>query len=131
VIAEELGVNICVEFIQNGLLFSPMETRRFLDEINHPRVGFYFDPGNMAVFQFPHHWVRIVGRHIQLVHLKDWTGHVTKGGWTALLEGSIDFPAVMRELRAIGYDGPLTAEVEPHLASFEKTAEAVRKIRTM
>src|SRR5205085_11547615 len=68
--AAELGVSIAIEFVWNGFLFSPLEMRRFLDEIASPYIGFYFDPGNMAVFQFPHHWVRIVGRHIKMVHLK-------------------------------------------------------------
>jgi hexulose-6-phosphate isomerase len=126
--ADELDVDIVVEFVWNGFLFSPMEMKRFLDEVGNRRIGFYFDPGNMAVFQFPQHWVRILSGHTKLVHLKDWRGTALSGGWTALLEGDVDFPAVMRELRAVGYDGPLTGEVEPHLAPLDKTAAAIRKI---
>lgn len=129
--ADELDVDIVVEFVWNGFLFSPMEMKRFLDEVGSARVGFYFDPGNMAVFQFPQHWVRILNGHTKLVHLKDWRGTALFGGWTALLEGDVDFSAVMRELRAVGYDGPLTGEVEPHLAPLDKTAAAVRKIMAM
>jgi L-ribulose-5-phosphate 3-epimerase len=129
--AEELGVDIAVEFVWNGFLFSPMEMKRFLEEVGSPRVGFYFDPGNMAVFQYPQHWLRIVGRHTKLVHFKDWKGNALSGGWTGLLEGAVDFAALMAELRLLGYDGPLTSEVEPELASLEKTAEAIRKIMKM
>jgi len=129
--AEELGVTLAVEFVWNGFLFSPVEMKRFLDEVGSDRIGFYFDPGNMAVFQFPHHWVHALGKHVKMVHTKDWRGRALDGGWTPLLEGEVDFAAVMRELHAMGYDGPLISEVEPGLASLEETAEAIRKIATM
>lgn len=129
--AEEYGVDVAVEFVWNGFLFSPMEMKRFLDEVGSKRVGFYFDPGNMAVFQYPQHWVRILGSHTKLVHFKDWKGSALAGGWTPLLEGGVDFRAVMRELRTAGYDGPLTGEVEPFLAPLATTAASIRKIMTM
>lgn len=126
--AEQLKVNLAVEFVWNGFLFSPLEMKHFLDEVGSPYVGFYFDPGNMAVFQYPHHWVRIVGPHIKMVHLKDWQGRALNGGWPALLEGEVDYAAMNRELRALGYDGPMISEVPPRVASFEATAAAIRKI---
>jgi len=129
--AEELGVALAVEFVWNGFLFSPLEMRDFLDEVGSKYVGFYFDPGNMAVFQFPHHWVRIVGPHIKRVHLKDWQGRALNGGWTPLLEGGVDFAAMMRELRDAGYTGPLISEVPPSLAPLADTAAAIRKIRDL
>lgn len=129
--AQDLGVELNVEFVWTGFLFSPMEMKRFLEEINNPSVGFYFDPGNMAVFQYPQHWLRVLGKHTHKVHFKDWKGNALNGGWTPLLEGAVDFKAVMTELRAIGYDGPLVSEVEPNLAPFDKTAAAIRKIMAM
>ena len=131
---EKLNVDIAYEFTWNGFLFSPMEIRRFLDEINSPRIGFYFDPGNMAVFQYPHHWVRIIGKHIKMVHLKDWkTGSYGPlgGAWPPLLQGTVDYVAMNRELRAIGYDGPMISEVPTKDASLEDTAAAIRKIMAM
>jgi hexulose-6-phosphate isomerase len=126
--AERLGVDLAVEFVWNGFLFSPLEMKRFLDEVGSTRIGFYFDPGNMAVFQFPQHWARITGAHIKMVHVKDWQGRALSGGWTPLLEGEVDFSAVMRELRAAGYDGPLISEVSVSDAPIEDTAKAIRKI---
>ena len=128
---EKLDVRIAVEFVWSGFLFSPLEMRRFLDDVGSTHVGFYFDPGNMAVFQFPHHWVRIVGDKTFMVHLKDWKGNALNGGWTPLLEGEVDFAAMNRELRAIGYDGPMISEVEPSQAPIGRTAEAIRKIIAM
>jgi L-ribulose-5-phosphate 3-epimerase len=126
--AERLGVTLAVEFVWNGFLFSPVEMKRFLDEVGSDRIGFYFDPGNMAVFQFPHHWLHAIGSHTKMVHLKDWKGGALNGEWTALLEGEVDFAANMSELRAFGYDGPLISEVDPNLASIEDTTQAIRKI---
>ena len=130
-IAESLGVDVAIEFVWTGFLFSPVEMRRFLDEVNHPRIGFYFDPGNMAVFQLPQHWVRAVGKHTKLVHLKDWKGNALSGGWTGLLKGGVDFKAVMKELHAIGYTGPLTSEVDPNDAPLAETLVAIRQIAAM
>lgn len=126
--AEQVKVALALEFVWNGFLFSPLEMKHFLDEVGSPYIGFYFDPGNMAVFQYPHHWVRIVGNHIKMVHLKDWKGRALNGGWTALQEGAVDYVAMNRELRAIGYDGPMISEVPADLASFADTAAAIRKI---
>lgn len=129
--AEALNVALAVEFVWNGFLFSPLEMKHFLDEVASPWIGFYFDPGNMAVFQYPHQWVRIVGKHIKMVHLKDWKGRALNGGWTPLLAGEVDYTAMNRELRAIGYNGPMISEVPPNLASFADTADAIRQIIQM
>jgi hexulose-6-phosphate isomerase len=129
--AEQLNVALAVEFVWNGFLFSPLEMKHFLDEVGSKQIGFYFDPGNMAVFQYPHHWVQIVGDHIKMVHLKDWQGRALNGSWPALLQGEVDYVAMNRELRAIGYDGPMISEVPPDVASFAETAAAIRQIIEM
>ena len=131
VTAEELGVTLAVEFIWNGFLFSPLEMRSLLDAVGSTRVGFYFDPGNMAVFQYPHHWVRILGPHVKMVHLKDWRGGALNGSWPALLDGEVDYAAMNAELRAIGYDGPMISEVPPKDAPLAQTAAAIRRIMAM
>jgi hexulose-6-phosphate isomerase len=105
--------------------------KRFLDDVGSDAIGFYFDPGNMAVFQFPQHWARITGPHIKMVHLKDWTGNALNGSWPPLLQGKVDFAAINRELRAAGYDGPMISEVPIATASLKDTAAAIRKIIAM
>lgn len=126
--AEKLQVALAVEFVWSGFLFSPLEMRRFLEAVNSPQVGFYFDPGNMAVFQFPQHWVRALGKRVRHVHLKDWQGNALNGKWTPLTQGAVNFPAVMHELRNAGYAGPLVSEVPESLAPWQDTAAAMRKI---
>ncbi len=127
-VAARLRVAIAFEFVWNGFLFSPLEAARFLDEVGSGHVGFYFDPGNMAVFQFPHHWARILGRRILRVHMKDWKGGALHGQWTPLLQGGVEFGKVMAELRAAGYNGPLISEVPASLAPLADTAAAIRRI---
>jgi len=129
--AEELGVNIAVEYVWNGFLTSPLEMAQFLDQAASPRVGFYFDPGNMRIFHHSEHWARICGRHIKKVHAKDfsWENRVVQ--WPPLLQGQVNFAAVMRELVAAGYDGPLVSEVPPSVASLADTAAAIRTLVAM
>lgn len=127
--AEDLGVNIAIEYVWNKFLLSPLEFARFCDEVASPRVGLFFDTGNMTVFGYPEHWVRICGKHLMRVHFKDFKRQGYQ--WTPLLEGDVDFPAVMAELRKIGFDGALLSEVAPSIASLEDTAAAIRKIMAM
>lgn len=140
-VAEKTGVALAVEFVWNGFLFSPLEMKRLLDDVGSDAIGFYFDPGNMAIFQYPHHWVRTLGKYIKATHAKDWTGHVVDGGWkgittgnvlngqwTSLLEGSVDYPVLMKELKNTGYNGALINEVDVWLAPVAKTLQSMREI---
>ena len=126
--AEKTGVSLAVEFVWNGFLFSPLEMKRLLEDVGSDSIGFYFDPGNMAVFQYPHHWARILGKYIKMVHMKDWKGHALNGSWPALLQGDVAFDRVMAELRSVGYDGLWISEVETSMASLTETAAAIREI---
>lgn len=130
-VAENLRVSLAVEFVWNGFLFSPLEMKRFLEDVGSEYVGFYFDPGNMAVFHYPHHWVRILGPYIKMVHLKDWQGNALNGGWPALLKGNVDFVKVVKELHSAGYDGPMISEVSIQDASLEETKKSIQKIVRM
>lgn len=127
--AGEIGVDVALEYVWNWFLVSPLEYKRFLDEVDNESIGFYFDTGNMVIQGYPEMWARILGRHIKKVHLKDFKRDGAQ--WPPLLEGDVDFAAVMRELRAIGYDDALISEVSPGIASFEDTAKAIRKIIAM
>lgn len=127
--AEKAGVALAIEYVWNNLFLSPIEMRRFLDEVGSDAVGFYFDPGNMAIFGYPEHWIEIVGSHIKRVHFKDWDRK--KRTWPPLLEGDVDWPRVMSALRALPYDGPVISEVGGDWDAHRRTAEAMRKIVQM
>jgi hexulose-6-phosphate isomerase len=127
--AEARGVSLAIEYVWNWFLLSPMEFARFCDECASPRIGFYFDPGNMTIFGHAEHWARICGPYIQKVHMKDFRRNGAQ--WPPLLEGDVNFPAVMSELRKAGYAGPLISEVGPDTATLAETAQAIRQIMAM
>jgi len=127
--AEEIDVTIAVEYVWNRFLLSPMEFDRFLGEVGSSHVGLYFDTGNMVIQSYPEQWVKIVGDGVKKVHFKDFKREGYQ--WTPLLEGDVNFPLVMQELRAIGYDDALTSEVSPNIESLEATAARIRQIMQM
>lgn len=113
--AEKRGIIIGVENVWNKFLYSPLEMRQFIDEINHPFIKIYFDAGNVLQFGFPHQWVKILGERIVKVHVKDFktnVGNIT--GFTNLLAGDVDWPRLISALKEVGYDGPITAELSPY-----------------
>lgn len=110
-VAEETGVAIGIENVWNMFLLSPLEMRDFVDEANSPQIGVYFDVGNFLVHGYSEHWIRILGSRIKRIHLKDFKRSVGNiSGFCDLLEGDANYPEVMKALKDIGYDGPLTAE---------------------
>lgn len=127
--AEAAGVNLAVEYVWNKFLLSPLEMAAFLDEVGSSRVGFFFDTGNMVIFGYPEQWARICGRHLMKVHLKDFARDGFR--WVPLGEGDVDFPAVMAELRRLGYDDALISEVDMGTAPLAASAAAIRRIIEM
>ncbi len=128
-VAEEVGVTVGVENVWNKWLLSPLEFRAFLQEVNAPRVGCYFDVGNVVLTGYPEQWVRILSERITRVHFKDFKKSVgTLDGFCPLLEGDTDYPAVVQALEKVGYDGPVTAEffgVEDQLADISRAMDTI------
>ncbi len=113
-IGVEAGVNVGVENVWNKFLVSPMEFARFVDEVNHPNVVAYFDVGNVLLFGYPEQWIKILGKRIKAIHFKDFRTAVgTLAGFVDLLEGDVAWDAVIAALKAVGYDGAVTAEMMP------------------
>ena len=128
--AEKLGVTLAVENVWNKFLLSPLEMRDFIDSFQSDAVGSYFDVGNVLLTGYPDQWIRILGKRIARVHVKDFKTSVgTAEGFVDLLEGDVDFEAVKAALNEIGYNGYVTAEMLPHQPGRpEKTAAAMKKI---
>ncbi len=113
--AERYKVNIGIENVWNKLFLSPMEMKEFIDDIGSPYLGVYFDVGNVLTIGFPEQWIRILGKRIKKVHLKDFRTAVGNlEGFVGLLEGDVNWPEVMKALKEIGYDDFLVAEVFPY-----------------
>ena len=112
--AEKYNVNMALENVGSKLLLSPIETRDFIDKVGSPRVKAYFDVGNVMRFGYAEHWIDILGDRIVKVHFKD--SRMEAGGAlvsTDILDGQTNYAAVMKSLRAIGYDDWVTAEIFP------------------
>ena len=116
--AEKPGVQIALENVWNNFILSPVEAKRFIDEINHPLVGWYFDIGNVLRYGWPEHWIHTLKSRIMRLHIKEFSREnmnskgLREGFKVELLEGDNNWPVVMKAVRNIGHTGGwLTAEV--------------------
>ncbi|HIE18332.1 TPA: sugar phosphate isomerase/epimerase [Candidatus Bathyarchaeota archaeon] len=110
--AEDYGIILGIENVWNRFLYSPLEFRKFIEEINHPYVKVYFDVGNIHFLGFPQQWIRHLSDLIVCVHLKDFLR--SKRQSKPLLEGDVPWLEVMKALREVGYNGFLNVEVSPY-----------------
>ncbi len=109
--AEDLGITIAVENVWNQFLLSPMEAARYVDEFESDKIGWYMDVGNILTFGFPDQWIRILGKRIAMVHIKEYSmvKRNSEGPGAGFrvnyLEGDSNWPAIMGALREVGYEG--------------------------
>jgi L-ribulose-5-phosphate 3-epimerase len=135
-VADKVGVDLCIENVWNGLMYSPIELCDFVDSFASDRMGVYFDVGNLLGYhQHPPHWIEMLGKRIKRVHVKgyklnfDWSGSFT---FCELLEDDVPWEATITALRKIGYDKTLVAEMLPHSEDLlERTSKALSKIVNM
>ena len=94
--------------------------KRFLDEIDSPYVGAYFDVGNIIYIGYPDQWIKILGKkHIKKLHFCDCRfDQCGLGMFVDLLEGDVDFEAVMHAAREIEYDDWAVVEFLPNYKTF-------------
>jgi hexulose-6-phosphate isomerase len=110
-LAENLKVKIAVENVWNNFLLSPLEAARYVDQFASPWVGWYFDIGNILAYGWPEQWIKILGKRIAKIHIKEYSQKVANsqgrsaGFNVKLREGDINWSAVMKSLDEIGYQG--------------------------
>jgi hexulose-6-phosphate isomerase len=135
--AEKLGVSLNIENIFfNSYLTTPSEMNAFVDSFGSRHIGVHFDTGNIMLFQFPEHWIPILGQRIRNVHFKEFSKKGTDhslDSFRTLLDGTTNWPAVMEALEGVGYEGYLTFEYfHPFLhypeALIEQTSDALDRI---
>ena len=116
-LAKELEIKIAFENVWNMFLLSPLEFARYIDEFESPWVGAYFDIGNVVNYGWPEQWIRVLGKRILKVDVKEYSRKLRdekgpyKGFEAELGEGDCDWPAVLAALDEVGYHGWGTAEV--------------------
>ena len=112
----KLAPDVClaVENVWNNMLYSPLEINRFVDGTGRPNVGVYFDIANARRFGSPEQWIRTLGKRIRKLHCKDYRMSIDNiNAFTNVLDGDVNYPEVLRSLRAVGYDGDLVVELVP------------------
>lgn len=107
-VAEEVNIKILIENVGNGFCTTPELMAQYVDEINHPLVAIHFDIGNHITVSPPAHWIRVLGKRIQKLDVKD-RAKGRKG--VQIGDGDAGWPEVRKALKELGYRGWAAAEV--------------------
>ncbi len=132
-LAEELEVKIAIENVWNGFLLSPLEAARYVDELKSPWVAWHFDVGNVINFGWPEQWIRVLGKRIVQLHIKEYSRKrrdgegLWKGFDVDYLDGDNGWPSVMKALDEVGYQGYGIAE-PPGKTTPEELRHVARKM---
>jgi sugar phosphate isomerase/epimerase len=108
------GVDILMETGQEPAA----ELLHFLTDLNCPNVHINFDPANMILYGAgdPIDAIKILGKHIRHVHVKDATPStkpgVEWGAEVAFGTGNVGPKRFLAALKDVGYTGPLAIERE-------------------
>jgi len=108
-LASRLGVRILIENVWNGFCETPEQLRDYLDALESPWVGAYFDIGNVVKFSPSENWIRTLGHRIVKLDVKDWG---RENGFCKIGDGDVNWPEVRKALAEIRFSGWCTAEVE-------------------
>jgi hexulose-6-phosphate isomerase len=116
-LAAKLGVMILIENVWNRMFYDhdrkPEQTAQryaaFIDACNSPWVGAYFDIGNHHKYGQPQAWIRTLGQRVVKLDVKGFSRDTNN--WSAIGDGTINWPAVRTALDEIGFTGWCTAEV--------------------
>jgi len=134
-LAEQLGVKIAIENVWNNFLLSPIEAARYVDEFKSPAVAWHLDLGNIGRYGWAEHWVRVLGKRISRLHLKEWNNKrmneegLRKGFGDKLLEGTNNWAAIMRALDEVGYTGwGITEQPGSQAATLEEARDLVQRV---
>lgn len=132
--AEDVGVQIALENVWNNFLLSPLEARRYLDELLgtpgmngmntsadgtvRPTVAWYFDVGNIWNYGWPAHWLEALGASgVGRLDIKGYSRAKAdkEGKWAGfgveIGDGDVPWDSVRDWLHDTNWYGWATAEV--------------------
>lgn len=96
---------------------TPVTLLRVIEDLGGENVGINLDPANLLMYgkANPVDALDVFGKYVRDVHAKD--GEYPVGGRflgeeKPLGSGRVNFPAFIKKLKTIGYDGPITIERE-------------------
>ncbi len=132
-LAAQLGVHVLIENVWNRFLYdhdgpnnqTAEKLVKYIDEIDSPWVGSYFDIGNHQKYGKPAAWIRSLGHRIVKLDVKDWG---VKAGFSKIGAGDVDWADVRKALAEIRFTGWATAEVGG--GNRARCAEVLANMRT-
>lgn len=115
--AEKSNITLLIENVWASFLIEPLSMARFVDELDSPMVGVYFDVGNNIRWGYAGHWIEALGKRIGKLDIKEYSRKLQndeglRAGFNVEIgEGSVDWKRVRDELAKINFEGWATAEV--------------------
>lgn len=96
---------------------TPVTLKRVIQDVDTGNLGINLDPANLIMYgkANPVDALDVFGEYVKNVHGKDGVyptdGH-SLGKEVRIGDGKVNFPAFIKKLKEIGYDGPITIERE-------------------
>jgi L-ribulose-5-phosphate 3-epimerase len=110
--AERAGVVFAVENVGQALAATADDLLGIVEAVGSPAVQVYYDVGNAAWTDAdPMRDLRLLGRHVAMVHVKDRGEEAGRPQTVIVGDGTVPFREIGETLRAIGYDDYLVLEV--------------------
>ncbi len=104
-----IGLEVHGDIMASGALSAPL-----MKEIGRANVGIAYDTANCVFYGGVQAVddLREAAPYLVNVHLKDKIGGPKEWNFPAVGEGEVDFAGIFAILEEIGYDGPLSVEIE-------------------
>ena len=114
---ERYRVSLLIENVWNHFLYdhdggndqTADRLAAYVDAFDSKWVGVQFDIGNHWKYGDPAAWIRTLGHRVKKLDIKGFSR--ANNNWARITDGDIDWPAVEKALREIGFTGWLAAEV--------------------
>ncbi len=127
--AAEKGIVICLE-THGGLVANGALSAELIQLIDKPNIGINYDPGNVIFYgdTDPTEDIEVAAPYVKHMHAKDKIGGAGVWNFPAAGTGEVNFAAIFEALDAVGFDGPVSVEIEfqgepwPPLAEVEAAA---------
>lgn len=96
---------------------TPVTLRRTIEDVGLDNLGINLDPANLILYGKgnPIDALDVFGQYVRNIHGKDGcypTDGKHLGQEMPIGQGSVNYPAFIKKLKEIGYDGPITIERE-------------------
>ena len=142
---DETGLRVVFHHHCAGYVETPEETRALMDRTDPDLVGLCLDTG---------HWhyaggdavqcIREYGERVRYLHFKDCDPAIRAKGWAEHLPyfpttalglycelglGEVDFPGIVREMTALGYDGWAVVEQDVFVDDLDAPKQSARRNR--